>query len=97
MPSKLNSKIIERILAQDFSYFKEDLKKYTDYICTGRVGYKFIEETNSTNLVVCKIQVEYTIISITTGETIENYSNVITGNGFSKISAKNNTLKKINL
>ena len=96
-PSQLTSEVIERLQVGDLNYFNNDLQKYTDFICVGSVYYEYSQSTVQADLAVCKMQVDYSIISTKTGGTIDMYSNSITGSHFSKTTAKNNAIKKFTL
>ncbi|WP_298762585.1 hypothetical protein [uncultured Polaribacter sp.] len=96
-PSKLSLKVIEHLHMHNFSYFKEDIKDYTRFICTGKVNYTFSKNKINTDLFTCRLQINYTVVSTETNEVIDNYSNLLIGNGFSKATAKNNTIKKFKL
>lgn len=97
LPSKLNNTIVEHLLINDFSYFNENLLKYTDYICIGKVQYQFKKNTINEKMITCQLQIDYSIISLSPKKIEKSYSKMIFGNGFSKTSAKNNTIKKFKL
>lgn len=97
IPSKLNFETIEHLNAGNIDYFNNEIKNYTDFICTGKISYSFSKNTILENRITCRIQIDYLIISSKTGEIVDSYSDLVYGNGLSKISAKNNTIKKFKL
>lgn len=74
-----------------------NVKKHIDYLCTGTVSYTFSDNTILKGKKNCNMSISYTIVSTTTGEMVDSYSNTITGYGTTRSSAKINTIKKLTL
>lgn len=95
--NQLSKRIKEFLTQGDIKQLGSDLIKHTDYICVGKVAYKFKQNTILKNKTTCILTINYNIIDVKNGTTIDSYSTTVTGNGSSKDIAKTNTIKKFKL
>lgn len=95
---KINPQIKEHLKQGDLSTYKSDMKKHIDYLCVGNVSYNYEETAMESKRFICNMQLSYEVFD-TQGnlELDKSYSKSITGSGFTKEEARQNTLKKIAL
>ncbi|WP_298421962.1 hypothetical protein [uncultured Kordia sp.] len=95
--NQLTKQRIATLFQGDVKKLSNDLHKYTDYLCIGKVTYEFKQSAVLKTKQICTLSIQYTITDVNTGTIIKSYSNSITGNGSTKSIAKRNTIKKITL
>lgn len=95
---KLNPQLKEHLQQGDLSVYKSDMKKHIDYLCVGSVSYTYRESGMKPKLFTCEMKLVYDIFDTKGNPDLDkSYSKIITGTGFTKEEAKQNTIKKVSL
>ncbi len=95
--NQLSRELKASLFQGDIKQLGNNLCKHTDYVCIGKVSYEFRQNAILKDKLTCTLTVNYTITDVLTGTILNSYSKTFTGNGFSKNSAKTNTIKKFKL
>jgi hypothetical protein len=93
----LTSKVRSQLESASFQKLGVNLSNHIDVLCVGTVRYRFRENRRSERLLTCDMEFRFQLYDVKSNRLIKSYSDLIIGNGASKVVAKSNTIKKLEL
>jgi len=90
----MNPEIAMNLKSANTKYFEYNLKKYTDYVCIGKVSYSYAENAYRNDFLDCTLQITYFIYDAATGQQMFSEKDKLIGSGQTKNTARKEAIKK---
>ncbi len=92
----LSAQIVDQI--KSFNFNSLDINEgESEFILIGEIDYSFSQSDIQKDMTVCRLSLNYSIISYNNKKEMDSNSISVSGIGFSESNAKQNTIKKITL